>query len=87
MFDSDLAGLYGVPTKAVNQAVRRNGDRFPVDFAFRLSIDDLENWRSQIQAVSELPSIVVLWSVTSEISDALHSRRPPARPASTGMYG
>jgi len=52
MFDSDLAGLYGVPTKAANQAVRRNGDRFPVDFAFRLSIDDLENWRSQIQAVS-----------------------------------
>jgi len=48
MLDADLAALYGVPTKALNQAVKRNWERFPADFAFQLSEDDLENWRSQI---------------------------------------
>lgn len=37
MIDADLARVYGVSTKAVNQAVRRNIDRFPADFVFRLS--------------------------------------------------
>jgi ORF6N domain-containing protein len=37
MLDADLAFLYGVPTKALNQAVRRNRDRFPKDFMFRLT--------------------------------------------------
>jgi hypothetical protein len=37
MVDADLAALYGVPTKALNQAVRRNRDRFPADFVLRLS--------------------------------------------------
>lgn len=37
ILDADLAWIYGVPTKALNQAVKRNGDRFPADFAFRLS--------------------------------------------------
>ncbi len=36
MLDSDLAELYQVPTKALNQAVQRNLDRFPSDFMFRL---------------------------------------------------
>ena len=35
MIDADLAALYGVPTKALNQAVKRNASRFPGDFAFR----------------------------------------------------
>ncbi len=35
--DSDLARLYGVPTKALNQAVNRNQQRFPLDFAFSLT--------------------------------------------------
>jgi hypothetical protein len=48
MFDADLADLYEVPTKALNQALRRNLERFPEDFAFQLSKDELENWRSQI---------------------------------------
>jgi hypothetical protein len=48
MFDSDLAALYGLETKVLNQAVRRNTERFPEDFMFRLSKDELENWRSQI---------------------------------------
>ena len=41
MLDADLAELYRVPTKAFNQAVKRNPDRFPEDFMFRLSSDEL----------------------------------------------
>jgi hypothetical protein len=37
ILDADLAGLYGVPTKVLNQAVKRNGGRFPVDFMFRVT--------------------------------------------------
>ena len=37
MLDRDLAELYGVPTKALKQAVRRNADRFPEDFMFEMS--------------------------------------------------
>jgi len=37
IIDSDLAEAYGVPTKALNQAIRRNANRFPADFMFRLS--------------------------------------------------
>jgi len=40
MLDRDLAALYGVETKALNQAVKRNADRFPPDFVFRLSDDE-----------------------------------------------
>lgn len=40
--DADLARLYGVPTKAFNQAVKRNVDRFPEDFMFRLGWDEAQ---------------------------------------------
>lgn len=43
MLDSNLAGLYGVATKALNQAVRRNATRFPEDFAFRLTPGEWES--------------------------------------------
>lgn len=48
MLDSDLAELYQIETRALNQAVNRNLDRFPEDFMFQLSAAELENWRSQI---------------------------------------
>ena len=48
MLDSDLADIYQVPTKVLNQAVKRNRDRFPEDFMFQLTADELKNWRSQI---------------------------------------
>ena len=48
MLDRDLAELYGVPTKVLNQAVARNRKRFPGDFMFQLSQGEFENWRSQI---------------------------------------
>ena len=48
MLDRDLAELYGVTTAALNQAVRRNLDRFPEDFMFQLDQEEFENWISQI---------------------------------------
>src|SRR5713226_7934518 len=48
MLDADLAALYGVQTRALNQAIKRNLDRFPADFMFRLSAQELETWRSQV---------------------------------------
>ena len=48
MLVRDLADLYGVATKVLNQAVRRNSKRFPEEFMFQLSKEELENWRSQI---------------------------------------
>ncbi|MBF0594591.1 MAG: ORF6N domain-containing protein [Candidatus Omnitrophica bacterium] len=48
MLDSDLARLYGVPTHVLNQAVKRNIDRFPLDFMFRLDEKEAEFLISQI---------------------------------------
>jgi len=47
MMDRDLAELYGVETKVLKQAVRRNTERFPKDFMFEMNKKELENWRSQ----------------------------------------
>ena len=47
MRDSDLAMLYGVETKVLNQAVKRNINRFPEDFLFQLTVDELNTLRSQ----------------------------------------
>ena len=62
MLDRDLAELYGVPTKSLNLAVKRNIKRFPEDFMFQLSKEELKNWRFQIE--------------TSK-SDKMGLRRPP----------
>ncbi len=48
MLDRDLAIHYGVETRVLNQAVRRNIARFPDDFMFQLTKEELGNWRSQI---------------------------------------
>ncbi|MBR2492394.1 MAG: ORF6N domain-containing protein [Paludibacteraceae bacterium] len=48
MLDRDLARLYGVETKVLNQAVKRNLERFPEDFMFQLTNEEFENWKSQI---------------------------------------
>jgi hypothetical protein len=47
MLDFDLANLYGVETKALNQSVKRNIERFPVDFMFQLTKGEFEIWKSQ----------------------------------------
>jgi len=47
MIDRDLAELYGVETKVLKQAVRRNIHRFPEDFMFEMTKEELQDWRSQ----------------------------------------
>jgi phage regulator Rha-like protein len=51
MLDSDLAKLYGVPIKRLNEQVRRNLKRFPVDFMFQLTKDEADSLRSQIASL------------------------------------
>jgi len=48
MIDRELAELYGVETRMLNQAVRRNTKRFPEDFMFQMTYEELEEWKSQI---------------------------------------
>jgi len=55
LFDAELAGLYGVSTKALNQAVKRNRGRFPPDFMFRLTA---EEWRVIRSSLSASPDVV-----------------------------
>ncbi|MDO8525126.1 MAG: ORF6N domain-containing protein [Candidatus Omnitrophota bacterium] len=62
MLDRDLATLYEVQTRVLNQAMKRNKGRFPIDFMFQLTKKEFENWRSQF--------------VTSN-SDRMGLRRPP----------
>jgi hypothetical protein len=47
MLDRDLVELYGVETRVLKQAVKRNLDRFPEDFMFEMSKEEFRNWRSQ----------------------------------------
>jgi ORF6N domain. len=48
MVDRDLAEMYGVETKVLNQSVKRNIERFPEDFMFQMTEDEFQNWKSQI---------------------------------------
>ena len=62
MLDRDLAELYEVETKVLNQAVKRNIERFPEEFMFQLESEEFQNWKSQF--------------VTSN-ADKMGLRRPP----------
>ncbi len=66
ILDSDLAALYGVPTKRLNEQVKRNGRRFPEDFCFQLTREELINLRSQFAAsnlqLSTKEGAIVNWS-------------------------
>ncbi|MGD9249771.1 MAG: ORF6N domain-containing protein [Desulfobacterales bacterium] len=53
MLDRDLATLYQVETRALKQAVRRNSERFPLDFMFELTKEEFKNWRSQFVTSNE----------------------------------
>jgi len=65
MLDRDLARLYGVETKVLNQAVKRNIERFPKDFMFQLSKEEFENWKSQF-AISNTDEFLRSQIVTIE---------------------
>jgi phage regulator Rha-like protein len=63
LLDTDLAALYGVPTKVLNQAIRRNSRRLPPDFLFRLTPEEWNSLRSQ--------------NVTLETGRGRHRKYPP----------
>ncbi|MFM9880911.1 MAG: ORF6N domain-containing protein [Burkholderiaceae bacterium] len=52
LLDSDLAALYGVDTRRLNEQVRRNRDRFPQDFIFELTREEFDNLKSQFATSS-----------------------------------
>ena len=56
MLDSDLAMLYGVETRTLNQAVKRNITRFPDDFMFQVTKEEWNSLRSQIVTLEDLKS-------------------------------
>lgn len=62
ILDSDLAQLYGVETRRLNEQVRRNIEKFPEDFAFKLTKEEFANLKSQIATSSldwfELTAII-----------------------------
>ena len=55
MLDADLAELYGVPAKALNQAIKRNAERFPDDFMFQLSREEANSIRPQTVTLKTVP--------------------------------
>jgi len=80
MLDSDLAELYGVETKVLNQAVARNAARFPADFAFHITAGELTNLISQSVTSSlhggrRKPARVFTEQGVAMLSSVLKSRR------------
>ena len=60
MLDRDLAHLYGVTTRVLNQAVKRHEDRFPADFMFRLTMEEARIWWEQVRPVRLRSQFVTL---------------------------
>lgn len=90
MFDRDLAELYDVETRILNQAVKRNKDRFPSDFMFQLTKQEMEIWISQFVISNEnlksqnvisswggrrKPSLVFTEQGVAMLSSVLNSKR------------
>ena len=67
MLDRDLASLYGVETRALNQAVTRNLDRFPERYSFKLTPEEAEDIRSQIVTLSGESARSAWWGYLSLI--------------------
>ncbi|CAN5778404.1 hypothetical protein BH20VER1_BH20VER1_11430 [soil metagenome] len=78
MLDSDLARIYGVSTKRLNEQLRRNQNRFPADFAFRLTAEEFASLRSQI-ATSSLRGAMMLGSAGAP--PAVFGASPKTHPA------
>ncbi len=79
LLDTDLAGLYGVTTKVLNQAVKRNLDRFPADFMFQLTTEEWESMRSQTVTASRRNIGAMPYAFTEQgvamLSSVLRSQR------------
>jgi hypothetical protein len=78
MLDRDLAAMYGVPTKALKQAVRRKATRFPADFMFVLTREEFADWRSQIvTSNADRAEFLRSQSVTSKADPRGGTQYPP----------
>ncbi len=82
MLDSDLAKLYGVETRVLNQAVKRNSERFPADFMFRLNREEIERMSQIVTSARSYPTLKFSKSVTvftehgvAMLSSVLNSHR------------
>ena len=79
MLDKDLATMYGVETKVLVQAVKRNIDRFPQDFMFQLNNNEFKNLRSQIVTSSwggrRTPPYAFTEQGVAMLSSVLRSKR------------
>jgi len=79
LLDADLADLYGVTTKVLNQAVKRNLDRFPADFMFQLTTKEWESMRSQTVTASRRNIGAMPYAFTEQgvamLSSVLRSQR------------
>lgn len=66
ILDRDLAALYGVETRVLNQAVKRNNERFPEDFMFQFTIEEWQSISSQfvITSVSKRPHSALPYAFT-----------------------
>ncbi|MBL0355507.1 MAG: ORF6N domain-containing protein [Chitinophagaceae bacterium] len=76
MLDYDIAALYEVATKVLNQSVKRNAERFPEDFMFRLTAKEWQNMRSQfVTASSEIIDLQKTKTMRSQIATASQNKR------------
>jgi len=79
LLDRDLAVLYGVETRALNQAVKRNRDRFPDDFMFELTRDEIWNISQSVICSSTMKHAKNAYAFTEQgvamLSSVLHSKR------------
>lgn len=84
MIDEDLAKLYGVETKALTRAVRRNADRFPADFMFQLTAEEFADLRRQLGTSSDghggrrYPPLAFSEQGVAMLSGVLRSKRAAA---------
>ena len=81
VLDADLAQIYGVPTKRLNEQVRRNAAKFPADFMFRLTVQEVARLRSQIATASEEGAVLRSHSATA------HRRNVRFRPYAFTEHG
>jgi hypothetical protein len=79
MLDRDLAMLYGVETRALNQAVKRNRDRFPCDFMFELTREEIRNISQSVTCSSTMKHAKSVYAFTEQgvamLSSVLNSPR------------
>ena len=74
VLDSELARIYGVPMRTLNQALRRNKKRFPRDFAFQLSGGEYDAMRSQIVIASSVAQDIRSQVVTASVARSMRSQ-------------